>query len=214
MAYGEGLRQLNPLGPELIGAVLARYCPAPAQVADVGCGRGATLTWLREHTDYQALGVEADPGYAAACGALCGRAEALPLADASCDAVLLECVFSLLEQAETAAAELRRVLRPGGVLLLSDLYGRQGSTELTGSELLRHIYGRKEVTAFMEGAGFRCREFTDHTFDMQSMLAQMIMDGTACDCCTPQNRALLKQVKAGYGLWVFRRAEGEDDAGI
>ena len=204
MAYGEGLSRLNPLPPELIGETLSRYLPPAAKVADVGCGRGATMAWLREHGSYTVTGVEADADYAASCGALIGRAEALPLPDASCGGALMECVFSLLEQAETAAAELARVLEPGGVLLLSDLYGRRGGAELNDSSLLRHIYTEQQIRAVWEQAGFECIEFTDHTFEMQTLLAQMIMDGVVCDCCEPANRALLKQVKAGYGLWVFR----------
>lgn len=214
MAYGEGLRQLNPLSPELIAQKLADLCPPDAAVVDIGCGRGTTLKWLREHSVYDLCGVEADPDYAAACGALTGRAEALPLADDSCDAALMECVFSLLAEPAAAAAELSRALRPGGVLLLSDLYGRRGGAELTESALLRHIYTEDDLREFWRQAGFECLGFTDHTFEMQTLLAQMIMDGIACDCCEPANRALLKQVRAGYGLWVFRSRKGEDDARI
>ena len=214
MAYGEGLRQLNPISPELIAEALSALCPPDGAVVDIGCGRGATLDWLRAHSDYDLRGVEADPDYAVACGALTGRAEALPLADDSCDAALMECVFSLLDDPAAAAAELSRVLRPGGVLLLSDLYGRRGGAELTESTLLRHIYTEDELRGLWQQAGFDCLSFTDHTFEMQTLLAQMIMDGIACDCCEPANRALLKQVKAGYGLWVFRSRKGEDDARI
>lgn len=214
MGYGEGLRQLNPLSPQLIAETLADLCPPDAAVIDIGCGRGATLTWLREHSGYRLCGVEADPDYAARCGALIGRAEALPLADDSCDAALMECVFSLLDEPAVAAAELSRVLRPGGVLLLSDLYGRGGGAELTESSLLRHIYTDEELRELWQQAGFDCLGFTDHTFEMQTLLAQMIMDGVACDCCEPANRALLKQVRAGYGLWLFRSRKGEADARI
>ena len=207
MSYGEGLSRLNPLGRETIAQIMTGYLPPEAAVADVGCGRGDTLGWLREHTAYRTVGVEADPDYAASCGALVGRAEELPLADRSLDGALMECVFSLLDQAQRAADELSRVLRDGGVLLLSDLYGRQGSTQLPDSALLRHIYSREQLEDFFIKAGFQCQEFRDHTFDMQTMLGQMILDGVACDCCAPENRALLKQAGAGYGLWVFRRQE-------
>ena len=213
MAYGEGLRQLNPLSPELIGQVLTRYCPQGAAVADIGCGRGSTLAWLKAHSDYELCGVEADPDYAAACGALTGRAEALPLADESIDAALMECVFSLLDEPAAAVAELRRTLRPGGVLVLSDLYGKSGSVTLTDSDLLRHIYTEAELRDIWQPF-FRCLEFTDYTFEMQTLLAQMIMDGVACDCCGPANRAQLKQAKAGYGLWVFRLQKEGFNAGI
>lgn len=214
MAYGEGLSRLNPLAPELIGEVLSRFCPPESTVADIGCGRGATLTWLKAHSSYRLCGVEADADYAAACGAVLGRAEALPLADDSLDAALLECVFSLLDGARQAAGELRRVLRDGGILLLSDLYGREGEGELSHSKLLRHIYRERQVRDIWQQAGFICREFSDHTFAMQGLLAQMIMDGEACACWSPEDRSLLRQVRAGYGLWVFRLDKGGKDAGF
>lgn len=203
MAYGEGLSRLNPLGPELMGEMLARFLPPQARVADVGCGRGDTLNWLRQHTRFQVVGVEADPDYAASCGALRGRAEALPLTDSSVDAALLGCVFSLVEQAEQAAGEIYRVLAQGGWLIISDLYARKSPVALADSSLLRHVYTREELEGFFLRAGLVCRGFWDHTFAMQTMLAQMIMDGGEELCCGAEGRARLKQAGAGYGLWLF-----------
>lgn len=50
-----------------------------------------------------------------------GDAERLPFADGSFDAVLCECAFCTFPDKPTAAAEFRRVLRPGGRLGLSDI---------------------------------------------------------------------------------------------
>lgn len=50
-----------------------------------------------------------------------GRAEALPFAGASFDAVLLLNVLTCVEQPEAVIAEAARVLRPGGRLLVSTL---------------------------------------------------------------------------------------------
>ncbi len=41
------------------------------------------------------------------------------------DALFAECSLSLLGAAEPAVAEFRRVLRPGGLLVVSDLYARR-----------------------------------------------------------------------------------------
>ena len=50
-----------------------------------------------------------------------GDAEALPLADGSVDAVLCECALCLFLDRPRAAAELARIVRPGGRIALSDV---------------------------------------------------------------------------------------------
>ena len=212
MAYGENIRQLNPLEPQQLAQTLERFCPQGGRVLDVGCGRGTTLSWLARHTAYQVQGLEPDPDYAALCGAVQGLAQQLPFAERSFDAVLMECVFSLLDQGELAAGEVWRVLRPGGVLLLSDLYARQGQAQLGDNRLLRHIYAAEDLSGFFTRIGFTQAEFIDHSFALKSLLAQMIMDGAACACLDPDSRQILRQVRAGYGLWAFVKPGGAGES--
>jgi arsenite methyltransferase len=50
-----------------------------------------------------------------------GDAEELPLPDRSVDAVIIECAFCMFPDKPTAAAEITRVLRPGGRIGLTDV---------------------------------------------------------------------------------------------
>ncbi|HET6566028.1 MAG TPA: class I SAM-dependent methyltransferase [Xanthomonadales bacterium] len=115
--------------------------PPDAQVADLGCGTGAGSRLLRDEFGFAVTGFDlsaenvawASTNHPAAncCGPLSdgpGQLEfrqanvlQLPVANASFDGLLLECVFSLLPDAVAALEEFRRVLKPGGVIGLSDM---------------------------------------------------------------------------------------------
>ena len=92
----------------------------PLEVADVGAGTGR-LAALVAGLGHAVVAVEPDAGMRAVAEAaltgpvLAGAAEALPLPDASLDAVLAGQAWHWFDAARTVP-ELTRVLRPGGVL--------------------------------------------------------------------------------------------------
>jgi len=100
---------------------------------DIGAGTGSETQVLASAVEPggEAIGVEPNPGLRAvaeqrAVGAgrgprfVDGDALALPLGDAEADVVWCERVFQHLSEPEQAAAEIARVLRPGGRLALLD----------------------------------------------------------------------------------------------
>ena len=97
-----------------------RWCAGPAggRVVDVGSGTGRFAV-AAHALGYDVLAVEPDPGMRAVAElALPGRtaagsAEAIPVADASADAVTAAQAYHWFDP-EPAAAEFARVLRPGG----------------------------------------------------------------------------------------------------
>jgi ubiquinone/menaquinone biosynthesis C-methylase UbiE len=107
---------------------------APGERAvDVGAGTGSEVQVLAEAVGPggDAVGVEPNPGLravaeqrAAEAGSTArfvdGDALALPLGDAEVDVVWCERVFQHLAEPERAAAEIARVLRPGGRVALLD----------------------------------------------------------------------------------------------
>ncbi len=103
-------------------------------VLDVASGAGASALELARTfgcrvtgVDYSAEQVERANASAASAGLTAraqfqqGDAERLPFDAASFDAVMCECAFCTFPDKPTAAAELHRVLRPGGRLGLSDI---------------------------------------------------------------------------------------------
>jgi len=111
----------------IVLALLKRYPPAVPEgepvILDVGCGTGATLQGL-SHYGY-VMGLDS-ARYALQCCRKRGhralvqaRGEALPIADESADVIT---ALDLLEHVPDDAAALRefaRVLKPGGVLIIT-----------------------------------------------------------------------------------------------
>ena len=102
-----------------------------AVVLDVGCGPGASLARLAEAAPAaRIVGVEPDARLRELAALrvpeaelLDGDAEALPLAAATVDLALARYVFQHLPDPARAAAEIRRVLRPGGRLVAVEVDG-------------------------------------------------------------------------------------------
>ena len=101
-----------------------RLLPEGARVLDLGCAFGyGTRLVARSH---QVWGVDASPQFierarraAPQIPFQCAPAEAIPFEDASFDAVLLLDVLEHVRRERPVLQEVRRVLRPGGTLVLS-----------------------------------------------------------------------------------------------
>ena len=64
-----------------------------------------------------------------------------------------------------------------------------------------------EVEHKMKEAGFELLHYEDRSADLTAMAAQMIFDGSMCGCMDVETLHLLRRVKAGYGLWVYKKEE-------
>jgi len=195
------------------GANLGVGCGAPLALADVrpgetvldlgsGAGFDALLAAKAVGPTGRVVGVDMTPemiaraaAHARVAGATHvefrqGTIEALPLADASVDVVISNCVINLSPEKPRVFREAYRVLRPGGRLALSDLVlraplppGLLRSAEayvgcIAGAML------RDEYVAAIEAAGFREVEVvSESTFagvvDLQSpeILEALAKDG-------------------------------------
>lgn len=97
---------------------------AGQRVLDVGCGPGALTTELVARLGTGGVcAVDPSPPFVADCSARHpgvevrqGRAEALPFEDAVFDASMAQLVLHFTSDAPAAAAEMRRVVRAGGVV--------------------------------------------------------------------------------------------------
>jgi SAM-dependent methyltransferase len=126
--YAAG-RQMSPDALQTWMDAFARHLPKTRPLAwlDLGSGTGRMTPSLASAFGGPVHGVEpsdkmraqalARAGHPAVTYAA-GSAEHIPLPDASCDAALLFFVWHHVADREGAAQELRRVVRPGGMLFV------------------------------------------------------------------------------------------------
>jgi len=143
-------RRLDPVKRSLVGALTAAAgrCPE-GRWLDVGAGSGVHREIFRHKAGtYVAI----DPAPRGR-GVLPGVGEALPFQAGSFDAAVVSEVLEHVEQPERVLAEVKRVLRPGGTLLVTvpfvfyeheaprdfsrlTRYGLRGVLERSGFEVL------------------------------------------------------------------------------
>ncbi|MFI6152429.1 class I SAM-dependent methyltransferase [Kitasatospora sp. NPDC051170] len=107
---------------DLPGIVVEELAGTNGTVVDVGCGNGRFVGRLRtDRPDLQVIGADLSAGILAdvARPTLVADAQALPFADGSVDALLALHMLYHLGDIEAGVTELARVLRPGGLLIVS-----------------------------------------------------------------------------------------------
>jgi SAM-dependent methyltransferase len=124
---------LEPAGPgQLVDLVAGLALPADAVVIDVGCGEGQHAIELARRFGFTVTGIDPVPRQielaqlaAGQDGPVftAGRADQIPVPDAAADLVWCRDVLVHVSDLGGAFAEFRRVLRPGGRVLLYQMFG-------------------------------------------------------------------------------------------
>lgn len=156
-----------------------------SMVLDIGCGQGATLALLEQlgHCPY---GVDVSANLLfkamdAAPKAIVAKAgaEKTPFSDAFFDAAFSECVLSLMEEPKLMLSEACRVLKPGCMLCLTDIYireRREDAAECAADfkSCLHSAMELDQVQALIQAAGFEIVHVSDHTDKLKQLTAELI----------------------------------------
>ena len=199
----------RPAGFDITDRALAlAQLPPRARIADIGCGLGPSVRHLREVWNLHALGIERDwdkVHRASTPFVFAGDGTALPFGDNTMDALLFECSLSKMHPPEQVLAQCRRVLKPGGCLIVTDLYARGTPATLAG--LLGRVERRETLEQGLASAGFTPEHFEDYSRELAALWGQLIFQHGKRAlhqnlCC---DGPCLKQIRCGYCLILSRK---------
>ena len=145
--------------------ILAKYIPRSGKILDLGCGYGRVLSVLFNSGYKRLIGLDPSPKMIERglkenpqLDLRVLKQKELLFEDGSFDAVIvfavLTCIPGDKDQEETVA-EIYRVLRPGGIVYISDYFIQQDNRNRKRYEHFAAKYGRYGVFELDEGALLR-----------------------------------------------------------
>lgn len=212
---------LHPGGLALTQRALDACALAPgARLLDVGCGSGVTVQFLRERgysasgVDLSALLLQAGRQRLSTLPIFQADAAALPLAAGELAALIAECSLSVFAQTDRILDEFYRLLRPDGILILTDLYVRNpaGLAALRAAlpdSCLAGAFVHEELLGLLADRGFDLLLWEDHSEVIKS-LAQpsqsALLNGAPASEMDALDVALtIARAKPGYFLGILRK---------
>ena len=164
-----------------------------SRILDMGAGDGETVALLRS-LGYDAVGIDLN-----SCeNIISADMTDLPFGNECFDAVISECSFSVCGNTEKAFFEAHRVLKPGGMLCLSDVYFK--SSNAPNLSLKSPATKDGWVQA---GYLFNLTEFIDHTKEWTEFMIHCIWNGLDLGDCGFYKSAA--KSKGGYFISVWKK---------
>jgi SAM-dependent methyltransferase len=163
--------------------------PRAARLLDLGSGTGSSARLVAGDFGLDVVGLDRSPVNVARAAARCTETSAalrftcadaadLPFADAAFDGALAECTFSLFPDQGAVLAELRRVLRPGGALGVTDMaVGARLPSDveevLAPWTCLADAVDESRYREVFGAGGFEVREAADESWGLRELLLRL-----------------------------------------
>jgi len=167
----------------------SQLLPPGAAIADLGCGTGTTAMMLVRDYDFRVSAVDIstanieraiqrmEPRHDTIrfCQA---DAHHLSFRDSEMDGLIAKCTFSLFSEQETVLAEIRRVLKPGGKLAITDMATRGALPEDVSGVLapwtcLADAVDQETYLQMFLAAGFKIQTMADESASLISLVRML-----------------------------------------
>jgi len=177
---------LRPGGLELTRESARKCDLKPGErVLDVGCGSGASARMVAEEFSLLSFGLDLDFDMVIKSNlnipSLQAAAQKMPFRSRSFKAIFCECVLSLTPDMTSTLDEFKRVLEPGGVLILCDLYlrNRKDQDKLKKIPMacgFRKAVGKNEIQELVKGSGFADISWEDLSPALTHLACQAVFE--------------------------------------
>ncbi len=133
-------------------------------ISDLGCGTGELLEVLSENTNGKLIGIDSSPEMLEQAKLKLsgidgtelrlGELEHLPMGDREIDTAIMNMVLHHISQPKRPISEVFRVIKPGGVFILTDFekHNKESIREIIGGEWLG--FKKENITLWMIEQGF------------------------------------------------------------
>lgn len=218
---------IRPGGFDLTDRAVSRCgFPSGERILDAGCGTGATVERLRRQHGLRAFGVDASRVLLAR-GVAEGRSRGLvtavipriPFKPGVFGGVFCECVLSLIPDRKSALLQFREVLKPGGYLVLTDIYARSDDAAATPpvpgiQTCINGALPLSTLSDLITGAGFAIRLVEDHSALLRELAVRLIFEHGSlaafweswCSKATVgDTQVAVNRLKPGYYLLIAQK---------
>jgi arsenite methyltransferase len=219
----------RPGGLELTRLVLELSGLQPgASIVDAACGTGGSLNLLGDQMGFSLTGLDLSLNmltlgsrHTPNLPLIEASNDHIPLRTESQDAILVECALSLSGDSTAILSEFWRVLRPGGWLLVTDLYIREVLDPrsldcLSAAACLSGVKTRPAILHLLAENNFILQTWQDQTPHLKNWLTRMVFKLGSLDAfyrqLTPDEKSaqslshgLGNGIKLGYYMMTAQK---------
>jgi arsenite methyltransferase len=177
---------LRPGGYDLTNRAL-EFCDFAlgSTILDIGCGLGATQKRLNE-IGLISFGIDISHSQISRNTSepliqMLANGETVPIKENSLGGIFIECTLSVVLQPDRVLAEVFRLLEPGAMVVISDVYARNiyGIPPLRSAlsqTCINSIWSQMEISDMVQLAGLQTVLWEDHFEAIRNLTGRIIFD--------------------------------------